>query len=55
VLGSERLYSPPTCGGQMTELGWVQEPEVEFHHTRGSGVGLPCQHPRVMVGGHPVA
>jgi hypothetical protein len=42
-------------GGEVTELGWVQEPEVEFHHTGGSGVGLPRQHPRVTVGGHLVA
>jgi hypothetical protein len=42
-------------GGEVTELGLVQKPEVEFHHTGGSGVRLPRQHPRVTVGRHLVA
>jgi hypothetical protein len=42
-------------GGEATELRSTQEPEVEFHHTGGSGVGRPHQHLGVTVGGHPVA
>jgi hypothetical protein len=49
------IFATKLWGGEVTELGWVQEPEVEFHHTGGSGVGLPRQHPRVTVGGHLVA